>query len=115
MSDKLKEMIEKLKRGSIPKEEAKPKPIETPAEEIEEVPMPQKAIAVKEEPKPTEAEAQQINEENQEMMISRRIMELQNEGIFRLEVLGEMRQIADSLNLLNEIITKAAGLDKKED
>jgi len=132
MSEKMKEMIDKLKKLSVKKEEAKEKPVQAPApaEVVEEVPEQAeepKPVPTPELPKeppqddgtlappveqPVQAETP-MSEEQTQQLIARRISELHNNGAFRLELLGELRQLTESVNLLCEVVAKAAELDKK--
>ena len=98
--DKLREMIEKLKKQQPEKVEEKK---ESPKQEVQaETPK----EVQKESPK------QPSEEEMQRIMFARRMMELQNNGLYRFELLGEIEELTKAVNTLNEILIKALGIDK---
>jgi len=104
MTDKLKEMIEKLKKQSEtpkqdqPKEEEvkeAPKPIEDqPKEEVKEE-------EVKEAPKQDQPKEEDLQKKLQE--IGSRIVDLQNNGIFRYELIETLNSIENALKTVVDL------------
>jgi len=90
MSDKLKEVINKLKKTEEPITEHK----ETPKEETKpkEEPLPKEELPKKE----------ITEEEKQQLAVTQLIAELQNNGVFRLNLLQEISALNKNLAELNE-------------
>ena len=100
--NKLKSVIDKLKKDSSSSKE------EQPTEQPKEVPQETKVEEPKAEPnqEPTQEEIQKL--------IQKRIADLQNVGIANLEVLGQLSEINKTLTLLTVSIMKALGIEEDE-
>jgi len=128
VSDKLKEMIDKLKSKEPKKEE----PIEVEVPEVEVVPdtpavaitepvtpepvAPQPEPVVEEvapaepvvpvAPKEPPLDLKKISEEQRQALINNRIIDLRDDGLFRIELLMHMTELKGSIDLLNEVLVK---------
>ena len=110
-SDKMREIIEKLKKqNSQPKVEEKKEVVkeEDDAELIEEDDEEQPKKEIIKETKPSE-------EETRIKAISGRIQELQNDGIYRLNLLIEMAELNNTLRILTATIMKIGGIENQTD
>ncbi len=97
-SDKMKEMIEKLKKPKAEKPKAE-EPVQPSTQEVPTTPP-------VEPPKEVPTEEKKLTEEEVQQLIAKRIARVRDVGVFRLELLGELRGITESINLLNEILGK---------
>ena len=118
-SEKMKEIIERLKKQSSPKVEPKQEveveDEELDVEEEEEVAEPVKKAtkeAVKEKVTTGKSEANlEVNTKLEE--INNRIAQLQNDGVFRLNLLIELGELNNTLRVLTATIMKVGGVEEE--
>ena len=118
MESKLKEVIDKLKKKDGTKEPSKEDPgekapsqgeVATPTPPKIEEPKPVVEDSKTEEPKTEERETKAIAE-----AYNHNVQLLQNQGVFRVELIQQLSEINENIQLLTATIMKAAGIEKGE-
>jgi len=122
MSDKMKEIIERLKKKNVtpvpqPVVQAKAEEEEQDeefeeAEEVVEQPKKETKKAVKEETTTGKSQAQ-LDASAKIDAIATRVAQLQNDGLFRLNLLMELGELNETLSVLTATIMKVAGLEEE--
>ena len=64
--------------------------------------------------KPVEKEEKK-NDSELQTAIGQRVYQLQNTGLFRLELLGTLRELNENVTTLNAVIMKIGGLEKEKE
>lgn len=96
MEEKLRKAIDKLKNPKQEEEEPEPEEIFEEDDEPEQ----------QEEVKKPQIKKELTEEEKNRIMIAQRMNELQNNGIYRLELLHRLGEISHSMKVLNQNIAK---------